>query len=134
MKGIISRWSGTRQGILYVLAALGYEQSHIEPVYEQDPEHWAEFIIFLKGSKQSGVNNLAVIDAEVRKVKEGSSRPFYGTESMTSDALATLASSLTRRIAVFRSSNSRPTTRKKIANWLTARRPFFSGANRRSNI
>lgn len=81
MKGIISRWSGTRQGILYVLAALGYEQSHIEPVYEQDPEHWAEFIIFLKGSKQSGVNNLAVIDAEVRKVKEGSSRPFYGTES-----------------------------------------------------
>ena len=52
MKGIISRWSGTRQGILYVLAALGYEQSHIEPVYEQDPEHWAEFIIFLKGSKQ----------------------------------------------------------------------------------
>ena len=41
----------------------------------------SKFIIFLKGSKQSGVNNLAVIDAEVRKVKEGSSRPFYGTES-----------------------------------------------------
>lgn len=81
MKGIISKWSGTRQGIIYVLAALGYEQSRIEPVYEQDPEHWAEFIIFLKGRKQSGVNNLAVIDAEVRKVKEGSSRPFYGTES-----------------------------------------------------
>lgn len=81
MKGIISKWSGTRQGVLYVLAALGYEQSHIEPVYEQDPEHWAEFIIFLKRRKQSGVNNLAVIDAEIRKVKEDSSRPFYGTES-----------------------------------------------------
>lgn len=80
MKGIISEWSGTRQGILYVLAALGYEQSRIEPVYEQDPDHWAEFIIFLKGKKQSGVHNLSVIDAEVRKVKEGSSRPFYGTE------------------------------------------------------
>lgn len=81
MKGIISEWSGTKHGILYVLAALGYEQSRIEPVYEWDPEHWAEFIIFLKGKEQSGVYDLDVIDKEVRKVKEGSSRPFYGVES-----------------------------------------------------
>lgn len=81
MKGIISEWSGVNRGILYTLAALGYEQSRIEPVYEWDPEHWAEFIVFLKGSKQSGVYNLDVIDTEVRKVKEGSSRPFYGTEA-----------------------------------------------------
>lgn len=81
MKAIISQWSGTQRGILYVLAALGYEESRIEPVYEQEPEHWAEFIIFLKGSRQSSVNNLAVIDTEVRKVKEGSSRPYYGAES-----------------------------------------------------
>ena len=58
-----------------------YEQSTIEPFSYQDPERWAEFIVFLKGSKQSGVNNLAVIDAEVRKVKEGSSKPSYGAES-----------------------------------------------------
>ena len=81
MKGIISEWSGVNRGILYTLAALGYELSHIEPVYEWDPEHWAEFIVYLKGSEQSGVYNLDVIDAEVRKVKEGSSRPFYGTEA-----------------------------------------------------
>ena len=81
MKGIISEWSGVNRGILYTLAALGYELSRIEPVYEWDPEHWAEFIVYLKGSEQSGVYNLDVIDAEVRKVKEGSSRPFYGTET-----------------------------------------------------
>ena len=78
MKGIISEWGGTKSGILYALTSLGYEQSTIEPFSYQDPERWAEFIVFLKGSKQSGVNNLAVIDAEVRKVKEGSSKPAYG--------------------------------------------------------
>lgn len=81
MKGIISEWGGTKSGILYALTSLGYEQSTIEPFSYQDPERWAEFIVFLKGSKQSGVNNLAVIDAEVRKVKEGSSKPAYGAES-----------------------------------------------------
>ena len=40
-----------------------YEQSVIEPFAFQDPERWAEFIIFLKGSQQSGVNDLNVIDA-----------------------------------------------------------------------
>ena len=81
MKGIISEWGGTKSGILYALTSLGYEQSTIEPFSYQDPKRWAEFIVFLKGSKQSGVNNLAVIDAEVRKVKEGSSKPAYGAES-----------------------------------------------------
>lgn len=81
MKGIISEWGGTKTGILYALTSLGYEQSTIEPFSYQDPERWAEFIVFLKGSKQSGVNNLAVIDAEVRKVKEGSSKPAYGAEA-----------------------------------------------------
>lgn len=54
MKGIISEWGGTKSGILYALTSLGYEQSTIEPFSYQDPERWAEFIVFLKGSKQSG--------------------------------------------------------------------------------
>lgn len=81
MKGLISEWGGTRQGILYALMALGYEQSYIEPFSLTDPDRWAEFIVFLKGSKQSSINNLSVIDAEVRKVKEGSSKPSYGAEA-----------------------------------------------------
>ena len=81
MKGIIAEKGGLKDGILYALAALGYEQSVIEPFAFQDPERWAEFIIFLKGSQQSGVNDLNVIDAEVCKVKEGSSKPAYGSEA-----------------------------------------------------
>jgi hypothetical protein len=80
MKGLVAEWGGTRQGILYALTALGYEESYIEPFSLTDPDRWAEFIVFLKGSKQSGINNLTVIDAEVRKVKEGSSKPSYGAE------------------------------------------------------
>ena len=80
MKGIISEWGGTKGGILYALAALGYEESYIEPVSFHDSERWAEFIVFLGGKYPSGVNDLDIIDAEVRKVKEGSSRPEYGLE------------------------------------------------------
>lgn len=79
MKGIIAAMGGTKSGILYALTALGYEQSEIGRFSLQDPERWAEFIIFLKGSKQSGVNDLRVIDNEIRKVKEASSRPIYGS-------------------------------------------------------
>lgn len=83
MKGIISSWAGTKGGVLYALAALGWEQSYIEPVSYTDEERWAEFIIFLGGRYPSGVNDIDIIDAEVRKVKEGSSRPEYGIEERT---------------------------------------------------
>ena len=46
------------------------DRSTIEPFSYQDPERWAEFIVFLKGSKQSGVNNLAVIDAEEMCIRD----------------------------------------------------------------
>lgn len=82
MKGIISQWSGTRRGVLYALTALGYDRSRIELFAEQDAERWAEFIIFLNSSKPSGVTNLSVIDGQVRKVKEGSSKPAYGMETI----------------------------------------------------
>ena len=81
MKGIIAEEAGTKQGILRALTALGYSQSYIEPFSLQDPERWAEFIVYLKGPQQSGVNNLAVIDAQVRKVKEASSKPSYGLDA-----------------------------------------------------
>lgn len=76
MKGIISEWSGVNRGILYVLAAMGYEQSRIEPAFPHGSEHWAEFIIHLRSSKQNGINDLDVIIAEVNKVKEGSSKLY----------------------------------------------------------
>ena len=93
MKGIISEWGGTKSGILYALTSLGYEQSTIEPFSYQDPERWAEFIVFLKGSKQSGVNNLAVIDAEVRKVKEVHASSSPGSGEVEFPKVGTIAAS-----------------------------------------
>lgn len=77
MKSIIAEKGGLKEGILYALAALGYEQSTVEPFVPQDPKRWAEFIIHLKSSKQNGIDNLDTILAEVNKVKEGSSK-LYG--------------------------------------------------------
>lgn len=93
MKGIISEWGGTTQGILYALAALGYDQSSIEPLSLQDTARWAEFIVFLRGSKQSGVNDIAAIDAEIAKVKQASSKANYGAECGNTIALASVRQS-----------------------------------------
>nr|WP_243154295.1 hypothetical protein [Pseudoflavonifractor sp. 60] len=74
MKGIISEWSGTRQGILYVLASLGYDHSQIAPVYEQDPSRWAEFAINLGAGSTETVIDISKIFQEVQAVKEASSK------------------------------------------------------------
>lgn len=74
MKGIISEWGGTQQGILYTLAALGYEQAHIESVGLQDSEHWAEFTVDLGVGHEKAVRDVNLIYNEIQTVKEGSSR------------------------------------------------------------
>ena len=74
MKGIISEWGGTRKGILYILAALGYEQAHIESVGPQDPEHWAEFTADLGVGNPKAVKDFFTIYNEIQTVKEGSSK------------------------------------------------------------
>ena len=80
MKALIAEKAGTNAGILLALSSLGYEHSYIERMSLHDPELWAEFIVFLGGKYPSGVNDIAVIDTEVMKVKEASSKPFYGIE------------------------------------------------------
>lgn len=79
MKGIISKWSGTRQGILYVLAALGYRQSIVEPVYHTDPIRWAEFVVQLGPGDSGAVRDVRIIYEEIQKIKEASSRLAYLT-------------------------------------------------------
>lgn len=80
MKGVVSTWGGTKKGILYALAAMGWDRSYIKPAATQDPERWAEFIVFLGSSAEASIISLEQIDAEIRKVKEASSRPDYGLE------------------------------------------------------
>ena len=74
MKGIISEWGGTRQGILYILAALGYEQANITSIGPQDPDRWAEFIVDLGVGNDKAVRDLNYIYDQIQTVKEGSSR------------------------------------------------------------
>lgn len=78
MKAIIAENAGTKEGVLLAVKALGYEDSYIEPMYLSDPSRWAEFIVFLQGKTQATINDLYVIDAEVMKIKEASSKPNYG--------------------------------------------------------
>lgn len=83
MKAIIAEKAGTREGVLLALKSIGYENSYIEPLYKTDTAKWAEFIVFLRGKNPSGVNDIDIIHAEVMKVKEASSKPFYGIEEYT---------------------------------------------------
>lgn len=80
MKADIAKMAGTKQGIILTLASLGYERSYIEPLYKLDPDRWAEFIIFLRGSKPNSINDLRIIDSEIMRVKQASSKPAYGSE------------------------------------------------------
>ena len=74
MKGIIASWAGTSRGILYAMAALGYEHSTVEPVYPDDPDRWAEFTVRLGPGKSDSVKDFFIIYEEIQKVKAGSSR------------------------------------------------------------
>lgn len=74
MKGIISEWSGIRQGIRYMLAALGYMDSRIESVGPQDPERWAEFTVDLGTGSDNAVRDIYQIYDEIQAIKEGSSK------------------------------------------------------------
>ena len=74
MKGIIASWAGTRKGIQYAMAALGYEHSVVEPVFPDDPDRWAEFVVQLGAGRPNAIKDFFVIYEEIQKVKEGSSR------------------------------------------------------------
>ena len=77
MKGIIASWAGTARGIRYALAALGYEHARVEPCSMQDPERWAEFIVYLGFGNANAATDFSVLYSEVQKVKEGSSKLAY---------------------------------------------------------
>lgn len=78
MKSEIAERAGMDEGIRLAVRALGYESAYTEPYYIHDPERWAEFIVYLSSSEQSGVNDIAIIDREVMKVKPARSKPNYG--------------------------------------------------------
>lgn len=74
MKGIVAEKSGLKEGMLYALAALGYEESTIEPLVFQDPDRWAEFAVHLGVGNKNAVKDHRAIFDEIQKVKEASSK------------------------------------------------------------
>ena len=78
MKGIISEWGGTRQGIGHVLTAIGYKGAYVMPAYLRDPERWAEFYIVFPMDADDGYPvSVALLKQEVRRIKEESSKDNY---------------------------------------------------------
>jgi len=92
LKQQIAEQAGTLPGILLALRTLGYEQSSILPMYEQDPTRWAEFVVYLGSQQPSSINDLAVIDAVVMAVKPASSLPYYGLEEGQGEVMAMISS------------------------------------------
>lgn len=83
MKGVISEWSGTKTGILYVLTALGYDgKSTVEPLFRQDSDRWAEFLVRIQYDLDGNYTGLEALRKEVRKIKQASSRDNYEVAMM----------------------------------------------------
>lgn len=76
-KARVAELAGTNEGIKEILDSLGYDQSYIEPLYLTEPERWAEFMVYLRGSGVSEINDLNIIDAQIMKVKQASALPNY---------------------------------------------------------
>lgn len=79
MKAQVAERAGTLQGILYALEAVGYDNCSIEPLWETDPERWAEINInFITASvDDDNTIDFRCIVEEVMKVKQASTLPHY---------------------------------------------------------
>lgn len=81
LKGRTAAMAGTREGLLLALETLGWGRSRIERMSLTEPERWAEFRVWLEGDGVPGVNDLAVVDAQVRRVKPAGTKPCYGWQA-----------------------------------------------------
>ncbi len=82
MKGLISEWGGTKKGILYALAALGYHDCTIEPLVFTDPDRWAEFLVSIRTGLDDTGPDTGLVRKVVRDVKQASSKDSYLLEFM----------------------------------------------------
>ncbi len=74
MKMEIAKQAGSIPGILLAASSLGYDESTLVPLYLTDETRWAEFNLYLSGSYLSSINELNVINEEINKVKQASSK------------------------------------------------------------
>ena len=77
MKGLISEWGGTKKGILYALAALGYLDCTVQPLVFTDPDRWAEFLVSIRTGLDDTGPDTGLVRKVVRDVKQASSKDSY---------------------------------------------------------
>ena len=70
MKGLISEWGGTKKGILYALAALGYLDCTVQPLVFTDPDRWAEFLVSIRTGLDDTGPDTGLVRKVVRDVKQ----------------------------------------------------------------
>lgn len=79
MKAQIASMAGTKQGILYALKSMGYENCVITPLYETDPSRWAEINIDFYVESVDDPNEIdfkCIVDS-VMNTKKASTLPHY---------------------------------------------------------
>lgn len=97
----VSEMAGTKEGILYALKSLGYENAEVLPVPPtslkrnqwdgkirwngrakwmpsgKEEKRWAEFMVVLPTENPHSLNNFEILKSEVLKIKQASSLPVY---------------------------------------------------------
>lgn len=79
MKAQIAAMAGTKQGILYALQSMGYEDCSITPLYEVDASRWAEINIDFYVPSIDDTNEIdfkCIVDG-VMQTKKASTLPHY---------------------------------------------------------
>lgn len=78
-KAIIAAQAGTRIGLLYAIQAVGYTDCEIVPLYETNPEKWAEINInfYTASVDEENTIDFVAIKSEVMKTKQASTLPHY---------------------------------------------------------
>lgn len=79
MKAQIAAMAGTKQGILYALKSMGYENCVITPLYESDPSRWAEINIdfYVESVDDPNEIDFKCIVESVMQTKKASTLPHY---------------------------------------------------------
>ena len=86
MKGLISTWSGTTEGVILAVKALGYTSVSIEPSYLMEPGRWAEAVVWFSGGSFVITDNETIL-REINKVKPASARLTLAHEEVFSGDL-----------------------------------------------
>lgn len=74
MKAVVAGKSGTSEGIILAVTAMGYRNVRIVPYFLTDPERWAESVLWAEFAKNTTLQKRLLILSEVNKVKPASAK------------------------------------------------------------